>query len=109
VDGGKNIKQIYQLLTTRILTTTHYSQQLIKFLLRHFELKSEIILAWAINVIHYSRVHLFYQAVARHKQEIDHWYSFVRCAEIKAFVDQIVAPSIRVGVQNLLMVSRYLL
>ncbi|CAB3989377.1 solute carrier family 12 member 9-like [Paramuricea clavata] len=45
------------------------------------------------------------QAITRHNQEIDHWYNFVRCAEIKAFVDQIVAPSIRVGVQNLLMSS----
>ncbi|XP_028400940.1 solute carrier family 12 member 9-like isoform X2 [Dendronephthya gigantea] len=45
------------------------------------------------------------QAVTRHKQEIDHWYNFVRCAEIKAFVDQIVAPSVRVGAQNLLMSS----
>ncbi|XP_046841565.1 solute carrier family 12 member 9-like isoform X2 [Xenia sp. Carnegie-2017] len=45
------------------------------------------------------------KAIERHKLEINQWYDFVRCAEIKAFVDQIVAPSIRVGVQNLLMSS----
>jgi hypothetical protein len=54
-----------------------------------------------LNLTNY---HLSCQAITRHNQEIDHWYNFVRCAEIKAFVDQIVAPSIRVGVQNLLMV-----
>lgn len=45
------------------------------------------------------------QAIAQHKQEIHHWLNFVKCSEIKAFVDQIIAPSVRIGVQNLLMSS----
>ena len=67
-----------------------------------------VVIFQLIDFSSYSRLHLIvvtFQAITRHKHEIKHWYDFVRCAEIKAFVDQIVAPSVRVGTQNLLMVS----
>ena len=52
-------------------------------------------------------VFVVFQAIARHKREIQHWLNFVKCAEIKAFVDQVISTSVRAGAQNLLMVSMY--
>ena len=51
----------------------------------------------------------FIQSVETHKRDVDTWLNFIDCAEIKAFVELTIAPSIRSGVQDLMMVSfRYI-
>ena len=42
--------------------------------------------------------------VEAYSRDVTTWLNFVECVEIKAFVQQTIAPSVRIGAQNLLMV-----
>lgn len=45
------------------------------------------------------------QSVEKHKKDLASWLNFVDCAEIKSFVELTIAPSVRQGAQNLILVS----
>lgn len=41
----------------------------------------------------------------KHKKDLVSWLNFVDCSEIKSFVELTIAPSVRQGAQNLILVS----